>query len=162
MAARQMRPARWPYGGVMADRYSSPAASSEHARLTMRANRRRDTRAEIEIRRRLHRSGARYRVDYAPDPGDRRKRADIVFTRSKIVVYVDGCFWHGCPAHYIEPKTNVDYWRPKIARNVARDTATSEALERQGWTVLRYWEHEDPDSVAEDILSRLPSRSERP
>lgn len=126
------------------------------------ANHRRDTRAEIEIRRRLHSSGARYRVDYAPDRKDRRRRADIVFTRAMIVVYVDGCFWHGCPIHYIEPKTNVGYWRPKIARNIARDAATTRSLESQGWTVLRYWEHEDPDTVAEDILSRLPRRSGHP
>lgn len=121
----------------------------------MLANRRRDTSIELAVRRLLHRAGARYRVDFAPDPSDRRRRADIVFTRARVAVFLDGCFWHGCPAHYVEPKTNVDYWRPKIARNIARDAETSERLRKAGWTVLRFWEHEEPSLVAEKIIAAV-------
>jgi DNA mismatch endonuclease (patch repair protein) len=117
----------------------------------MRANRRRDTSIELAVRRRLHAAGLRYRVDYAPDRSDRRRRADIVFTRARVAVFLDGCFWHGCPEHYIEPKSNVDYWRPKIARNRQRDAETSKRLVDLGWMVLRFWEHEDPVRVAEAI-----------
>lgn len=118
----------------------------------MVGNRHRDTKVELAVRRRLHRAGLRYRVDFAPDPSDRRRRADIVFTRARVAVYLDGCYWHGCPVHYAEPRTNVDYWRPKIARNRARDLETTQRLRALGWTVLRFWEHEDPDDVSTAIL----------
>lgn len=126
----------------------------------MKANRRRDTSIELAVRRRLHRNGARYRVDFAPDPFDRRRKADIVFTRVKVAVYIDGCFWHGCPEHFIPPKSNAYYWAPKIARNRERDADTGARLEQLGWTVLRFWEHEDPDAVVDTILAaigRLPA-----
>ncbi|MGP5920750.1 very short patch repair endonuclease, partial [Brachybacterium alimentarium] len=99
----------------------SPPPSSEGARSTMRANRRRDTGIELAIRRRLHARGLRFRVDYAADRTDRRRRADIVFTRVRVAIFIDGCFWHGCPEHYVEPKKNRDYRLPKIERNKARD-----------------------------------------
>lgn len=121
----------------------------------MLGNRRRDTKVELAVRSRLHRAGLRYRVDVAPDPSRRRYRADIVFTRARVVVFLDGCFWHGCPEHYAEPRSNVDYWRPKIAMNVARDRETTARLIQQGWTVLRFWEHEDPDDVAAAIIGRV-------
>lgn len=114
----------------------------------MVANRRKDTFPELEVRRRLHAAGLRYRVDFAADQTDRRRRADIVFTRARVAVFIDGCFWHGCPEHYVEPKSNADYWRPKIARNMERDKESTERLEALGWTVLRFWEHEDPERVA--------------
>ena len=122
--------------------------TSEQARRTMVANRRRDTAIEVAVRRRLHRAGLRYRVDYAPDPSQRRRRADIVFPKLRIAVYIDGCFWHGCPEHYTPPKSNTEYWQPKIVRNRARDAETNESLRSLGWTVLRYWEHEGADAIA--------------
>ncbi|MCX0278261.1 very short patch repair endonuclease [Nocardia zapadnayensis] len=132
-------------------------ASSETARLTMRANRRRDTRPELLVRRILHARGLRYRVDVAVTD-DRRKRADIVFTRTRIAVYIDGCFWHGCPEHFIPPKTNQSYWEPKIEGNIERDIKTSEEFRSRGWLVLRFWEHEDPAAVAECIIEHWSLR----
>src|SRR5690625_5550830 len=80
-----------------------PEASSENARRTMQANKRRDTSAELAVRRRLHASGLRYRIDYAADPTDRRRRVDIAFTKGRVAIFIDGCFWHGCPDHYVQP-----------------------------------------------------------
>lgn len=124
----------------------------------MRANKRRDTAIELEIRRRLHATGLRYRVDFAADPSDRRRRADIVFTRAKVAVFVDGCFWHGCPEHYVEPKANVEYWRPKIARNIERDIESTDRLSSAGWQVIRIWEHEDPANATSRISTLVRSR----
>ncbi|MEJ6543542.1 very short patch repair endonuclease [Brachybacterium paraconglomeratum] len=132
-----------------------PPPSSESARLTMRANRRRDTSAELAVRRRLHAIGLRYRVDHPADPTDRRRRANIVFTRARVAVFIDGCFWHGCPEHYVEPRRNVDYWRPKIARNIERDLESTKRLETAGWSMLRFWEHEDPVVVAAVIAGAV-------
>lgn len=139
----------------------SPKASSENARRTMRANKRKDTSIELAIRRRLHASGLRYRVDHPADVSDRRRRADIVFTRAHIAIFIDGCFWHGCPEHYVEPKTNPEYWRPKIARNRARDLDSTCRLQEAGWTVMRFWEHEDPDLVASRITAAVRPRGEK-
>jgi DNA mismatch endonuclease (patch repair protein) len=113
----------------------------------MLGNRRRDTSPEWAVRRLLHARGLRYRVD-VPLAFDRRRRADITFTKAKVVVFIDGCFWHGCPQHYVPPKSHVEYWEPKIAANRARDVETAGRLREQGWTVLRFWEHEDPQEVA--------------
>jgi len=118
----------------------------------MLGNRRRDTLPELAVRKLLHAQGLRYRVDLAPLKGYRR-RADVVFTRAKIAVFIDGCFWHGCPLHYRVPGTNVGYWEPKIARNVERDAETTLALTAAGWRVLRYWEHDKPVDIVADIVS---------
>ncbi|WP_454118358.1 very short patch repair endonuclease [Microbacterium lacticum] len=128
-------------------------ASSEHARRTMVANRRRDTQPEMRVRRLLHAAGLRYRVDFMPVRG-LRSRADIVFTRQRIAVFIDGCFWHACPTHAVAPKTNVDYWGPKLARNRARDAEVSKRLMESGWQVLRFWEHEPPEDVAGAIMKK--------
>jgi DNA mismatch endonuclease (patch repair protein) len=80
-----------------------------------------------------------------------RSRADLVFTKAKIAVFVDGCFWHGCPEHFIMPKTNTDYWSTKIGRNTVRDKAVNQRLADEGWTVLRVWEHEDSSAAADRI-----------
>lgn len=124
-------------------------ASTEGSRNSMRSNRRRDTSPELAVRRRLHAAGLRYRVDFAPLGG--RRRADIVFTRQHVAVFIDGCYWHGCPDHATFPKRNSDYWLPKLARNVERDRETDQSLREAGWTVLRFWEHESPDDVARRI-----------
>ncbi|HWK19295.1 MAG TPA: very short patch repair endonuclease [Microbacteriaceae bacterium] len=140
----------------------TPWASSEAARGVMRANKRRDPSPELAVRRRLHSAGPRYRVDFSPLGG--RRRADIVFTRRRIAVFIDGCFWHGCPMHATQPKTNASYWGPKLARNIERDRETTAQLESSGWVVLRYWEHENPEAVAAaiDAVVRGMPRRKRP
>ncbi len=102
---------------------------------------RRDTAPELALRRELWRRGLRYRVDVAPIRG--RRRADVVFTRAKVAVYVDGCFWHRCPLHATTPRSNQEWWTAKLDANVARDRATDEELSAAGWTVVRVWEHEE-------------------
>ncbi|WP_164234104.1 very short patch repair endonuclease [Microbacterium hydrocarbonoxydans] len=125
-------------------------ASSDGSRRTMQANRRRDTRPEMAVRRIVHAQGLRYRVDFAPLGG--RRRADIVFTRLHIAVFIDGCFWHSCPFHAVSPKQNSDYWLPKLQRNAERDRETDALLADAGWLVLRFWEHESPEDVASEIV----------
>jgi DNA mismatch endonuclease (patch repair protein) len=122
----------------------------------MRSNRRRDTVPEIAVRARLHASGLRYRVDFSP--AGNRRRADIVFTRQRLAVFIDGCFWHGCPTHATTPATNVDYWIPKLRRNWERDRETDADLRAAGWTVARFWEHEDPDIIAAHIIEMVLRR----
>lgn len=112
---------------------------------------RRDTKPELALRRAVWRRGLRYRVDIAPIPGLRR-RADMVFTRAKVAVYVDGCFWHSCPQHATIPKANREWWIEKLAANVRRDRDTDERLEAAGWTPYRVWEHDDPEQAAREIV----------
>ncbi|WSR70958.1 very short patch repair endonuclease [Streptomyces sp. NBC_01197] len=129
-------------------------ASSAARRRNMQAIRSRDTKPERLIRRLVHAQGLRYRVAAKPLP-DLRRTADLVFRRAKVAVFVDGCYWHGCPDHYISPKTNPGYWSDKIARNMARDRDTDHQLTEAGWTVLRFWEHESPDACAFKIASTV-------
>lgn len=116
----------------------------------MQRQRRRDTDPETRLRQELWRRGLRYRVDVAPLSGMRR-RADIVFTRAKVAVFVDGCFWHRCPDHATVPKSNRAWWRAKLEANVLRDRDTDRRLLETGWTVVRVWEHENPVSAADRI-----------
>lgn len=123
----------------------------------MSRQRRRDTAPEIGLRRELHRRGLRFRVDH-PLPGMPRRRGDVVFTRARLVVFVDGCFWHDCPAHGTRPATRARWWEDKLSRNVERDRETDAFLTSTGWTVLRFWEHDDPIVAAtrvEDEYARL-------
>jgi len=129
-------------------------ASSLGVARSMQSNRRRDTRPELLVRRALFANGLRFRVDFAPGR-NRRRRADIVFTRTRLAIFIDGCFWHGCPVHATTPKLNADYWRPKLERNVERDRETDEELRSEGWKVARFWEHEDPEAVVEAIRSLI-------
>jgi len=129
-------------------------ATNAATRRSMLGNRGRDTQPELLVRRALHAQGFRFRVDHRPDPS-LRTRADIVFTKRRVAVYVDGCFWHGCPAHATQPKANADYWIPKLARNVERDLETTRALEERGWVVLRFWSHEPVDAVVSRIRDLL-------
>lgn len=133
-------------------------AVDEISRRTMLANRRRDTSPELAVRRRLHAAGLRYRVDFPPLGG--RRRADIVFTKQRIAVFVDGCFWHGCPQHATTPKRNAEYWVPKLHRNAQRDRETDLMLREAGWTSLRFWEHEPPESVASSIARAVSAQRE--
>lgn len=86
-------------------------------------------------------------------------RPDVVFTRSRTVVFVDGCYWHRCPDHGTVPRRNAEYWAPKLASNVARDRRVDEALQADGWQVVRVWEHQDPDAAAETIGRLVRQRS---
>jgi DNA mismatch endonuclease, patch repair protein len=118
----------------------SPPPSS--ATATMRANRSADTGPELALRRALHRAGYRYRVGLRLQLPTRAVRPDIVFARHRVAVFVDGCFWHSCPEHGTHPKDPTGYWRAKLTRNQDRDTLVDEALQAEGWTVVRVWEHE--------------------
>src|SRR5688572_23942760 len=124
-----------------------PEASSAEARIRMQGTPRRDTPCELELRSAIHGKGLRFRVDW-PIPGTRR-RADLAFVSVKIAVFVDGCFWHGCPEHATWPSANANWWRNKLIANAARDRDTDLRLKELGWTVLRFWEHEDMQKAAE-------------
>lgn len=119
-------------------------------RSNMQANRRRDTKPELKVRQILFARGLRYFVDRRPIK-DVRWKADIVFPRAQVVVFIDGCYWHGCPDHYSTPRVNTGYWAPKIAGNQERDRKFDEILGARGWTVVRAWEHEDPIQVADRV-----------
>lgn len=123
----------------------------------MQAIRSRDTKPERLIRRLVHANGLRYRVAARPLP-DLRRTADMVFRPAKVAVFIDGCYWHGCPEHYVSPKTNPGYWSEKVARNVARDRDTDERLSAAGWLVLRFWEHQSSDACALSIISAVRER----
>jgi DNA mismatch endonuclease (patch repair protein) len=124
----------------------------------MRANRRVDTRPEVLLRSELHRRGMRFRKDYPITVDKFRVRVDIAFTRRRFAVFVDGCFWHSCPLHGSQPKSNFDFWFRKLSGNVARDLLVSARLEQIGWTVLRVWEHEDFRTAATRIAELLRDR----
>lgn len=128
----------------------------------MQGNRSRDTQPELAVRRLVHAAGLRYRVDYAPLRNLRRLRADIVFTRAKVAVFVDGCFWHGCPEHHTAAKTNKEFWSAKVTGNRERDSRTNSILQEAGWAVLRFWEHEDPVIVAAKICDSVRTRRPDP
>ena len=119
----------------------------------MKGNRSRDTRPEVRLRSALHRRGLRFRKEYAVHLADRRVKVDIAFTRDRIAVFVDGCFWHGCPEHGHQPRSNTHYWGPKLDRNRARDVAATRGLEEAGWRVLRLWEHVPPDDAASAVAA---------
>lgn len=134
----------------------APDPLDETIRRRMQRQGRRDTAVELAIRRRLHALGYRYRIDHRPE-STLRTRGDIVFTRKKLVAFIDGCFWHGCPLHSTAPKNNAAWWAAKIASNKERDERASAALGHAGWTVVRAWEHEDPDEVVQRIIHALDS-----
>jgi DNA mismatch endonuclease (patch repair protein) len=116
----------------------------------MQGNRGRDTRPEVALRSALHRRGLRFRKHAAPLPG-LLCRSDVLFPRERVVVFVDGCFWHQCPDHGKRPKSNQEYWDAKIARNVERDSRNNEALREAGWMVIRVWEHEAVEETSAAI-----------
>ncbi len=123
----------------------------------MKSQRQRDTSAELAVRSRLHRDGLRFRVHY-PVP-QLRRTADIAFPRLRIAVFVDGCFWHGCPQHGTWPKENADWWREKIETNQRRDADTDRKLAEAGWQVVRVWEHKQPDAAARIIEATVRRRA---
>ncbi|MCO8127270.1 very short patch repair endonuclease [Acidimicrobiia bacterium EGI L10123] len=118
----------------------------------------RDTSPERLLRSELHRRGLRFRLHQRPLPGLRRT-ADIIFTRAKVAVFVDGCFWHRCPQHATFPKTNADWWEAKLQGNVDRDADTVKRLSEEGWRVVRVWEHENPSEAAGRIEQLVRAES---
>ena len=136
-----------------------PSASSELIRERMAATKRRDTKPELALRSALHGMGLRFAVDRKIN-GNRR-RTDVVFPTERVAVYVDGCFWHGCPQHGTIPKQNRQWWIDKLDANRARDSATTEALTEEGWRVLRFWEHDQPLAAAGTVRDVVVSLRRR-
>jgi DNA mismatch endonuclease (patch repair protein) len=122
----------------------------------MQGNRRRDTRPELRVRSALHLAGYRFRVDHPVPVSDRTVRVDIAFTKHRLAVFIDGCFWHSCPQHGNSPRHNAGYWAAKLQRNVERDVIVTERLRQAGWTVLRMWEHTAPEEVVGHVAENLP------
>lgn len=151
-AADELHPRPEPIRPAAALPAPPPADASTKAR--MRAQRRKDTGPEKALRKELHARGLRFRVDHKPLP-DLRRKADVVFTRAKVAVFVHGCFWHGCPEHSRATKSNTRWWADKIAANKARDADTCSSLAVAGWTVVVVWEHEPPLRAAERIAGLL-------
>ena len=123
----------------------NPAVSAQMSRMP-----RERTKPELLLRRELHRRGLRFRVNHRALPG----RPDIAFTRVRLAVFVDGCFWHLCPQHSTLPKNNAEWWLIKLQRNVARDREKDAALIALGWQALHAWEHENPAVVADEVERR--------
>jgi DNA mismatch endonuclease, patch repair protein len=118
----------------------------------MQGNRGRDTSVELSLRRALHSRGLRYRVHRRPVPG-LRCEPDVVFSAAKVAVFVDGCWWHGCPTHWAPPKANRAWWTRKISLNVERDRKHDKALADAGWQVFRIWEHEPIEAAADEVAA---------
>ncbi|WP_219814944.1 MULTISPECIES: very short patch repair endonuclease [unclassified Rathayibacter] len=121
-------------------------ASSDGVRRSMLSNRGRDTKVELRVRSALHAAGLRYRLQLKV-PGSSRRTIDVAFPKQRIAVFLDGCFWHGCPVHHTVSKTNAGFWAEKVSRNRERDRDTDRLLQEAGWTSLRFWEHEDVDEI---------------
>ena len=138
-----------------------PEPSTPAATAVGKGNRRTDTRPEVAVRSALHARGIRFRKDHPiPIPGRRAPKADIAFPRQRVAVFIDGCFWHLCPVHGRQPSSNQQYWGPKLRRNVERDHAVGEALRSAGWRVVRAWEHERPEEIAERVATVLTDPDE--
>ncbi|BBY49437.1 hypothetical protein MARA_29050 [Mycolicibacterium arabiense] len=132
-------------------------ASSPEARARMQSNKSRDTKPELALRSAVHSLGLRYRVDARPLQALRR-RADLVFPRAKVAVFLDGCFWHGCPVHHTVAAANASFWAEKVSTNRARDSDTDAKLAEAGWVSVRVWEHEDPVEAAERVRAVVHER----
>jgi DNA mismatch endonuclease (patch repair protein) len=132
-------------------------ASSAGVRASMRSNRGRDTRPERALRSEVHRLGLRYRVSARPLPNLRRT-ADLVFSPTKVAVFLDGCFWHGCPDHHTVAVTNATFWSKKVDDNRTRDRETDDRLTEAGWLSIRVWEHEDPSVAARRVEQVVRAR----
>ncbi len=134
-----------------------PKPSDASTAKRMQNQRQKDTACELAVRRLLYSYGLRYRIDCRPEKGIPR-RADIVVRPAKVAVFIDGCFWHGCPEHWKPPKRNETWWMNKIRINAVRDRETTLLLESAGWLVIRAWEHEEAESVAARVLAAVRER----
>lgn len=132
----------------------SPARSRN-----MAAVKRSNTKPEIVLRHALHAVGLRYRKDYPLRLGRKLIRPDIAFTRSRVAVFIDGCFWHRCPQHGEVPATNISFWSAKLEANAARDREQDRLLGEAGWLVVRIWEHEPLDVAIATVRAALTSRA---
>jgi DNA mismatch endonuclease (patch repair protein) len=139
---------------------SWPAASSAEVRRRMQSQASWNTKPELVLRRELHRLGLRYYIHRRPVPGLRRQ-ADVVFPRVKVAVFVDSCFWHGCPEHASWPKSNAQWWRDKIEMTRARDRDTDQRLREAGWLPVRIWEHECLEDAAGRVAAEVRVRQRR-
>ena len=134
------------------DKYSVvPSPKSADVAERFRRQRRRDTVPELMLRKALHRRGL---------PG-MRSRADVVFGPARVAVFLDGCFWHGCPIHATWPTHNAEWWRRKIDANRDRDARVDALLAAEGWLVVRVWEHEDPEQAAERVAEIVARRRQQ-
>jgi len=136
---------------------SNPKPSSDAAHNRMKAVRRQGTKAELALRAALDALGVKYAVNGQPLPTLQRK-ADILFRSEKVAVFVDGCFWHGCPIHGTQAKANAEFWREKIERNKQRDADTNWRLQEAGWVVVRVWAHEEPETTARKVCEIVRER----
>ncbi|MGH7965818.1 MAG: very short patch repair endonuclease [Candidatus Binatia bacterium] len=137
-----------------------PYPESGAASHAVRANRKSNTRPEKRLRALLHRNGYRFRKDLTIQVPGLRVRPDIVFTRQRIAVFIDGCFWHRCPEHGSTPRANSAYWGPKLDRNVERDRLVDERLREAGWLVVRIWEHVSPEE-ASGLVAAIVSKARK-
>ncbi|MBJ7336681.1 very short patch repair endonuclease [Mycolicibacterium sp.] len=133
-------------------------ASSPEARARMQSNKSRDTKPELALRSAVHARGLRYRVSTRPLPAVRRT-ADLVFSRAKVAVFLDGCFWHGCPEHHTVASANGKFWADKVQANRERDRDTDGRLAEAGWASVRIWEHEDPAEAAQRVEDVVRART---
>lgn len=142
--------------GIIAPGQTSGSwASTEGVRRSMTSNKRVDTGPEKALRSALFRAGVRFRKDFRIDCSKLKVRADVAILGPRIAVFVDGCFWHRCPEHGTNPKTNAEFWAEKLDRNVDRDRRVDAMLAENGWTVIRSWEHERPEHAANRVLVAL-------
>jgi DNA mismatch endonuclease (patch repair protein) len=145
-------------------RARAPVASSPATRRVMQTVRRRDTQPEMALRSALHEAGLRFRKDFKPEP-DLKCKADIVFPKKKVCIFVDGCFWNRCRQHFVLPKANSAWWKEKIQSTVDRDLNQTRLLRSRGWRVHRVWEHEIVgrrlDQVVALVLAKLITAKKR-
>lgn len=135
-----------------------PKPSSKAALNRMKAAKPRDTAPEKALRAELHKRGLRYQIDVKP-VSELNRRADIIFRSARVAVFVDGCFWHGCPIHGTQAKANAEFWRNKIRQNQERDAETNLLLKKEGWKIVRVWEHENPERAGKKIYNAVVKRS---
>ncbi|WP_410608794.1 very short patch repair endonuclease [Amycolatopsis sp. lyj-109] len=137
-----------------------PLETTPQTRDRMSRQKSRNTQVELALRKALHAAGLRYRIHRRPVSGVRRE-ADVIFVGAKVAVFVDGCFWHGCPDHATWPKNNAEFWRAKIEGNRQRDVDTDARLAEAGWLAVRVWEHETTDAAACRVRHAVTSRQPR-
>src|SRR5262249_1208203 len=140
-------------------RVQYPAPTTLAASAVMGGNHKRDTAPELAVRKALYARGLRYRGNpFLPTGSGLHVRPDVPFFSDRIALFIDGCFWNGCPEHGTRPRVNVNYWRPKIDGNRARDRRNTATLKQEGWVVIRVWEHEPAQKVAQGVVEALRSR----
>lgn len=141
----------------MSSKLKTPRSHSPATRNVMKANKGADTGPELLLRSFVHKAGLRYAINVRPEE-DINTRADLVFRLAKVAVYVHGCFWHGCPKHYVLPKSNKRYWAEKVRRNRERDQETKRLLSNRGWRVLVFWEHQSPEVCGARVIQTVLNR----